>query len=73
MLKEATYEILDSLASRYIPEGKHPHLHINSREAWVSMMAGLLERGYIRFKMALLVKYAKNWNVVLQTRFSLLN
>ena len=73
MLKEATYEILDSLAATYIPDGTHGTYHVESRKAWTKLMADMLERGYIRFKVAHLVKYAKNWEVVLETRLSLLN
>jgi hypothetical protein len=73
MLKEATYEILDNLATTYIPEGRHRLLHVNSREAWIKLMVDLLETRSVNFKMATLVKYARNWSVVLESRLSLLN
>jgi hypothetical protein len=73
MLKDATYEILDSLAANYIPDGRHRILHTDNRKAWTSLIADMLERGCIRFKIAHLVEYAKNWEVVLESRLSILN
>ena len=73
MLKEAVYEILDTLATNYIPKGRHKYLHVDRREAWKKLMEGMLEKGFIHFKMAILVRYAKNWEVVITTRISFLN
>ena len=43
MVDKVTYEILDTLAERYIPEGIHRILHVDSREMWIDLMIALIE------------------------------
>ncbi len=53
MISSVVYELLDTLAERHIPEGKHKYLHVYSREAWVDLMTDLVEK-------QLLKEYKKN-------------
>ena len=73
MISPTKYEILDSLAVRYIPEGRHKCLHVNSRELWVDIMTGLIEKGFVKLKMPVLAKCAINWEFMLVTKLSILN
>lgn len=73
MANYVTYEILDALAVRYIPEGKHKYLHVNSREVWIDVMVRLIEKGFIKSKVSVLAKCAKNWEFMLTTKLSILN
>lgn len=67
------YELLNSLAERYIPEGVHKYLHVDSREMWISIMAGLIEKGFIKPKVSVIAKCAINWEVLLTIKLSTLN
>lgn len=73
MTNDTTYEILDTLAVRYIPEGRHKYLHVDSRDAWISLMCSMLERGSIRFKISTLAKCAIYWEDLLVHKLSMLN
>lgn len=73
MTKQVIYDVLDSLAERYIPEGKHKLLHVNSRETWKNLMLNLLESGVIGKKLSILTKCAVGWELLLTQRISIQN
>lgn len=73
MINAATYEVLDLLAEKYIPKGRHKYLHVDSRDAWISLMCSMLERGSIRFKISTLAKCAIYWEDLLVHKLSMLN
>lgn len=73
MVEQTIYEVLDSLAERHIPEGKHKMLHVDSREAWVNLMTELLETGAIRRKLSILTKCAISWELLLVQKISIQN
>ena len=50
MANKTASDFLDVLAEEYIPEGRHKLLHINSREAWLTMMKNLLNGGFVTKK-----------------------
>jgi hypothetical protein len=66
-------EILDSLAERYIPKGKHRLLHVDNREAWKALMEGLIEHDLITMKLSTFTKSAIAWETLLIHRLSILN
>lgn len=73
MVEDVIYETLDMLADRYIPQGVHEMLHVNSREVWMSIMVGLIENKSIRAKLSLLTKCAINWELLLIQKISIQN
>lgn len=73
MAEQVVYGILDSLAERYIPEGNHKLLHVNSREYWKNLMLDLLETGAIGKKLSILTKCAVGWELLLTHRISIQN
>ena len=73
MLSDTTYELLDALATRYIPQGNHPDLYVDSREAWIRLMRELIDKGYVKCKMSVLLKCVVNWETILINRYSHLN
>lgn len=73
MEHQVVEELLDNLAEKYIPEGRHTLLHVNSREVWKEIMLGLLESKSIRFKLSLLTKCAINWESLLVQKISIQN
>jgi len=73
MVEQTIYEVLDTLAERYIPEGKHKMLHVNSREAWVDLMSELIDSGAMRRKLSILTKCAISWELLLVQKLSIQN
>lgn len=73
MVEQVIYEVIDSLAERHIPEGKHNLLHVDSREAWKDIMIGLLETGVIGKKLSTLTKCAIGWEILITQRISIQN
>lgn len=73
MVEDVIYETLDKLAEKYIPEGRHRMLHVNSREVWIMIMVGLIENKSIRAKLSLLTKCAVNWELLLIQKLSIQN
>ena len=73
MVKFTIHNALDELSSRFIPEGKHPLLYIDSREAWKELMTDLLNRDSIPKRLSFITKCAFNWEALLFQRQSLLN
>lgn len=73
MVSQVLYEVLESLAERYIPEGKHKLLHVESREMWIDIMIGLLEKGMIGKKLSILTRCAVGWEVILTQKISIQN
>jgi hypothetical protein len=41
-------QILESLAEKYIPEGMHKTLYVNSRENWIEFVLSLLDNDVIK-------------------------
>ena len=73
MVEQALYETLENLAQKHIPRGTHRLLHINSREAWTSLMIDLVESGAIRTRLSMLAKCAVNWEALLIQKISIQN
>ncbi len=73
MAEQVLHEVLESLAERYIPEGKHKLLHVNSREVWIDLMSDLLETKMIGRKLSLITKCAVNWEALLTQKISIQN
>lgn len=73
MVNYTIYDAIDTLADKYIPDGNHTMLHINSRDMWKRLMKELLEKDSIPRKLSFLTKCAINWEALLSQRQSLLN
>lgn len=73
MVEQVLQETLEGLAERYIPEGTHKLLHVNSREAWTNLMLQLIESGAIKKRLSLLAKCAVNWETLLIQKISIQN
>ena len=73
MISNAVYELVDTLAERYVPEGKHSLLHVDSREAWKSLMIGLMEKDLITKRLSILTKCAIHWESLLVHKLSIQN
>ena len=66
-------ELLDSLAERYIPAGKHKTLYVNSREMWKDIMIALIESESISPRLSLISKCAISWEALLVQKLSIQN
>lgn len=73
MVEDYVLEALENLAEKYIPEGTHNLLHIDSREVWKEMMVILIEKKSVPLKLSYLTKCAISWESLLINRFSSLN
>jgi hypothetical protein len=73
MINKVTYEILDTLAEKFIPEGTHKLLYVNSREMWKEVMTALIESDLIEKKLSIITKCAINWETVLVHKLSIQN
>jgi hypothetical protein len=73
MVNEVTYKVLDTLAERYIPEGIHRVLHVDSREMWIDLMIVLIESKVIPMKVSIIAKCASSWEVLLAQKLSIQN
>lgn len=73
MTDRVTYEVLDNLAERFIPEGTHKLLHVDSREMWREIMITLLESGLIQKKLSIITKCAVSWEAILVHKLSIQN
>jgi len=73
MVDKVTYEILDTLAEKYIPEGIHRVLHVDSREMWVDLMVALIENSIIPMKVSTIAKCATSWEALLEQKLSIQN
>lgn len=73
MEHKVLHEALEGLAERYIPEGKHKLLHVNSRNTWIELMEDLLERRTISCKLSILTKCAIGWELLLIQKISIQN
>jgi hypothetical protein len=73
MINKVTYEILDTLAEKFIPEGTHKLLYVNSREMWKEVMTALIESNLIEKKLSIITKCAINWETVLVHKLSIQN
>jgi hypothetical protein len=73
MLQQTLYETLEDLAERYIPEGTHRLLHVDSRNAWTDLMVDLIENGRVSKKLSFLAKCAINWEALLIQKISIQN
>lgn len=73
MISKVTYEILDSLAERFIPEGTHELLHVDSREMWRDTMVTLIESGLIDKKLSIITRCAVSWEAILVQKLSIQN
>ena len=73
MVQSRLTTLLERLASNHIPEGVHEQLHINSRQAWIDLVSGMIETGALMKSPEVLVMCVKNWEAMLTTRLSILN
>jgi hypothetical protein len=73
MINKVTYEVLDTLAEKFIPEGTHKLLYVNSREMWKEVMTALIESDLIEKKLSIITKCAINWEAVLVHKLSIQN
>lgn len=64
---------LEDLAKKYIPKGRHKLLHVDSRDTWIELMEGLLEKGIISCKISILTKCARGWELLLIQKISIQN
>ena len=67
------HDTLDKMATKYIPEGIHEMLHVNSREAWVNLVAKVLEHHKTRVSSKEMKMMLDNWEFLLYTQYSKLN
>ncbi len=67
------YDVLDEIADICVPNSMHKELHVNCREAWVEIMAQLIEHNAIGTKYEDLLVYASMWEELLYKRFSSVN
>jgi hypothetical protein len=73
MINKVTYEVLDTLAEKFIPEGTHKLLYVNSREMWKEVMTALIESDLIEKKLSIITKCAIKWEAVLVHKLSIQN
>ena len=73
MVDKVTYEILDTLAETYIPEGIHKILHVDSREIWRDLMINLIESRTIKLKLSIITRCAISWEALLVQKLSIQN
>jgi hypothetical protein len=73
MISSLLYDALDSLAERYIPEGKHKLLHVDSRESWRELMINLIEKDRSKARVSVLAKCAIHWETLLINKLSIQN
>ena len=73
MVDQTVYEVLDNLAEKYIPQGTHKLLHVNSREVWTDLMISLVESGAVRKRLSILTKCAISWELLLIQKLSIQN
>lgn len=73
MIEQLLQETLEGLAERYIPEGTHKYLYVDSREAWTNLMLELIENGAVRKRLSILTKCAINWEALLVQKISIQN
>ena len=73
MQNQVIHEVLDNLAEKFIPEGRHKYLHVNSRELWIDLMVTLLENNAIEKKLSIITKCAVNWELILIEKLSMQN
>lgn len=73
MVSQVIYEALEELAEKYIPEGRHKLLHVESREVWLNIMVDLIHKNVIGKKLSIFKKCAVNWEIVLIQRISIQN
>ena len=73
MVNNVIYEIIDSLAERYIPAGKHKFLHVDSREAWKDLMIVMIENKVIGKRLSTITKLAINWEELLTRKIAMYN
>ena len=73
MISDTTYDIINTVADAYVPNKRHPQLHVNSRDMWVDIVVNLVNKGLIKPRMAVIIKCALSWETLLTTKLSRLN
>lgn len=73
MMTNTTYEIVNTVAKQYVPNKKHPYLHVNSREAWIDLVVELINKGSMKPKLSVILKFALNWELLLTAKYIHLN
>lgn len=73
MQNQVIHEVLDNLAEKFIPEGIHELLHVDSREMWIDLMVSLIEAKVVITKPSILTKCAISWEALLVQKLSIQN
>ena len=73
MISNVTYDLINSMATKYVPDTQHEELHVISRDAWVELVVDLVNKGLIKPKLSSLLKCALKWEELLTTKYSRLN
>jgi len=73
MISDTTYDIISTVADTYVPDKKHPLLHVISRNVWIDTVVDMVNRGVLKPRMAVIIKCALNWESLLTTKLSRLN
>jgi hypothetical protein len=67
------HDTLDKVAEALIPEGVHPLLHVNNRDAWVNIIAELVINEKVKSNPKNIKLMAKAWEQILFNYYTLVN
>lgn len=73
MVSNSTYSMITAAAAQYVPDRRHKILHVNTYDAWVSLIVDMVDKGLLRPKMPVLLKCARHWEELLTFKYSRLN
>lgn len=65
--------LVEDSINKYIPEGKDPYLHVDRREVMREMIYKILGTSGFPVTKVTIISLCKNWRVVLEARYSVLN
>lgn len=65
--------VLDKIADMYVPNKRHKYLHVNAKDAWISVISDLISYRFIYPNKTNIVLLAKNWELLLFKHYSQLN
>ncbi len=66
-------DALTMVAEKYIPQGIHPLLRVDTRSAWIELATDLISGGHVAPSKENLYKLCKNWEALLIKKYSVLN
>lgn len=73
MVSNSVYSVITAMAAKFVPDEQHAMLHVNAYDAWVELVVNMVDRGLIKPKPAVLMKFARNWEELLTLKYSRLN